>query len=70
MAYEPEDGNRKGNDENDEHNPAFTTFFAKGYAPATVAAAVAVALILQRDGNIEPAASLACAHKKFFALAP
>ena len=68
MADQPEDGDAKRNHQDEKNDPAFAPFLAHGNAAAAGAVIVAPAFILERDRNIQPAASFAGAGQQFIAL--
>ena len=68
MARQPDDGDTKRNHENKKNDPAFAAFLPQRDAPASDAAIVAPAFVLERDRNIQPAAAFAGAAQQFLAL--
>lgn len=68
MAHQPDDGDAKRNHQNKKHHSAFAPFLPQRDTPATDAAIVAPAFVLERDRNIQPAAAFAGAGQQFVAL--
>jgi hypothetical protein len=59
MADQPDDGDTERNHQDEKNDPAFAPFLAHRNTAAAGAAIIAPAFVLQRDRNIQPAASFA-----------
>ena len=70
MADEPDDRHAKRDHQHQKNYSAFAPFFPKRFSSATGSSFVAPAFILERDRNIEPAASFARAGEQFLTLTP
>lgn len=68
MADEPDDRDTERNHENKKNNPALAPFLAHRNTTTAGAVIVAPAFVLERDRNIQAAASFAGAGQQFVAL--
>jgi len=69
MAHQPDDREAERDDEDEKDDSAFAPFFPKRSALSAGAAIVSPAFVLQRDGNIQPAAAFAGPRQEFLPLA-
>src|SRR4051812_4379968 len=69
MADQPDHCEGKRDHQDQKHNPAFAPFFPQRNAPTAVAAAIAVAFVLQRNRDIEAASPRGGALQQLLTLA-